>query len=168
MQACSKGVRLNKNARQGKIKWDKLSPEQEKQIRQTMCKYYRQRNQTISLAQDRYTNSIIEIQEFKQEGRDHLFCPYYYPYHMDQYCDLFVMPYNYILDIDLLPRFQHIIEGGVLLFDEAHNVPDASCQGRSYDLHSINIKGSVAELNKIQFGTKLSDGLLAIRRSKSK
>lgn len=74
------------------------------------------------------------------------------------------MPYNYILDIDLLPRFEHMIKGGVLLFDEAHNVPDASCEGRSYDLFSPNIKGSVAELNKILFAPKPSDALMTIRR----
>jgi hypothetical protein len=42
---------------------------------------------------------------------------------MDQYCDLYIMPYNYILDIDLMPRFKQMIEGGILIFDEAHNVP---------------------------------------------
>lgn len=50
---------------------------------------------------------------------------------MDQYCDLFMMPYNYILDIDLLPRFEKMIENGVIIFDEAHNVPEAACEGRS-------------------------------------
>ncbi len=76
------------------------------------------------------------------------------------------MPYNYILDIDLLPRFEHIIRGGVLIFDEAHNVPDASCEGRSYDLHSANIKGAVAELSKTIFSAKASDGLMNLRGEK--
>ena len=43
-------------------------------------------------------------------------------------------------------------------------MPDASCEGRSYDLHSINIKGSVAELQKIQFGANISEGLKQIRK----
>lgn len=85
---------------------------------------------------------------------------------MEHYCDLFLMPYNYILDIDLLPRFHNIIKGGVLLFDEAHNVPDASCEGRSYNLHSVNIKNAVNELNKILFSHRLSEGLMAIRSEK--
>jgi Rad3-related DNA helicase len=51
---------------------------------------------------------------------------------MDQYCDLFIMPYNYILDIDLLERFSKMIANSILIFDEAHNVADASCEGRSY------------------------------------
>jgi len=51
---------------------------------------------------------------------------------MEQYCDLFLMPYNYILDIDLLPRFASMISNSILIIDEAHNVSEASCEGRSY------------------------------------
>lgn len=61
---------------------------------------------------------------------------------MDQYCDFFIMPYNYILDADLLPRFSHMIQDGVLIFDEAHNVAESSCEGRSYDMLSSTIKGA--------------------------
>lgn len=46
---------------------------------------------------------------------------------MEQYIDVFLMPYNYILDIDLLPRYGNILSGSVLVFDEAHNVADSAC-----------------------------------------
>ena len=45
------------------------------------------------------------------------FCPYYYPFYMDEYSDMFIMPYNYILDADLLPRFANMISNSILIFD---------------------------------------------------
>ncbi len=96
---------------------------------------------------------------------NHHFCPYYYPYHMDQYCDLYIMPYNYILDIDLMPRFKQMIEGGILIFDEAHNVPQAACEGSSYELNCSNINGGVAELQKTLVGKKISRQLWGIRKA---
>jgi Rad3-related DNA helicase len=83
---------------------------------------------------------------------------------MDNYCDLFMMPYNYILDVDLLPRFKKMIEGAILIFDEAHNVPEASCEGRSYELNCSNIKGGIAEIQKTLFAKKISPSLRAIRK----
>lgn len=61
------------------------------------------------------------------------------------------MPYNYLLDSDLLHRFENMIGGSVLVFDEAHNVAEASCEGRSYELLSSNLQGAELELNKVNF-----------------
>ena len=37
------------------------------------------------------------------------------------------MPYNYILDSNLLGQFRETIFNSIIIFDEAHNVPDKSC-----------------------------------------
>lgn len=36
---------------------------------------------------------------------------------MDQYCDLFLMPYNYILDSEIMSRFDTMIANSVIIFD---------------------------------------------------
>ena len=41
------------------------------------------------------------------------------------------MPYNYILDSGLLPLYKDYITDGIIVFDEAHNVAEAACEGRS-------------------------------------
>lgn len=74
------------------------------------------------------------------------------------------MPYNYILDAALLPRYKDIIAGSVLVFDQAHNVAEASCQGRSAEMFLANIKGAELELNKIIFPGKKSKGLELLAR----
>jgi Rad3-related DNA helicase len=58
-----------------------------------------------------------------------------------------------------------MIAGSVIIFDEAHNVADASCEGRSYDMYAANIKGSEAELQKILHAPKISDSLKEIKKS---
>lgn len=46
------------------------------------------------------------------------------------------MPYNYILDVDRLPHYEAIIKNSVIILDEAHNVPEAACEGRSFPIYS--------------------------------
>lgn len=45
------------------------------------------------------------------------------------------MPYNYILDVDMISRYGDLINNSIIIFDEAHNVPEAACEGRSYELN---------------------------------
>ena len=73
------------------------------------------------------------------------------------------MPYNYILDIDLLPRFAGMLSGSVVIFDEAQNVPEASCEGRSYDMMLANIVGALAEVEKM-FRSHVSTELKNVRK----
>ncbi len=61
---------------------------------------------------------------------------------MENYVDLFFMPYNYILDANLLPRYGNILNESILIFDEAHNVAEAACEGRSYEMLLETIKGA--------------------------
>ena len=46
------------------------------------------------------------------------------------------MPYNYILDVDRLPNYESIIKNSVIILDEAHNVPEAACEGRTFMIYS--------------------------------
>ncbi len=37
------------------------------------------------------------------------------------------MPYNYILDVSRLHNYVTMIKNGIIILDEAHNVPEAAC-----------------------------------------
>lgn len=167
MEACSKGVQIKLKSDRGEMNWEKMEPEEAKKLREAMCTFHSDRTETVLKGTQRYSNKIIDIEYFKNEGLEYNFCPYYYPLHMDQYCDMFIMPYNYILDCDLLPRFASMINGSVLIFDEAHNVAEAACEGRSYELNQSNIKGAELELVKIMFNPNASSEMKEIRRHKA-
>lgn len=62
------------------------------------------------------------------------------------------MPYNYFLDAYLLGSYVDIIEGSIIVFDEAHNVAEAACEGRSLVLESQVLEAAIVELSKIQTG----------------
>lgn len=44
--------------------------------------------------------------------------------------DIVFMPYNYLLNEDLVDKYSDMILNNVIIFDEAHNVPSAACSGK--------------------------------------
>lgn len=83
-----------------------------------MCNYYEpDRGFMIDWGKNNYANKVMDLEEMKNEGSQYGFCPYFYPLYMEQYVDLFLMPYNYILDIDLLPRYGNMLSGSIVVFD---------------------------------------------------
>lgn len=92
----------------------------------------------------------------KDEGEKHHFCPYYYAFQVKDRADLIFMPYNYLLDVDRLPRYENIIKNSIIILDEAHNVPEAACEGRTFSIYS-NIFGNIdAELKKLESHSYMS------------
>jgi hypothetical protein len=55
---------------------------------------------------------------------------------MQDHCDLFLMPYNYLLNLQLIPRYASIIQDSIIIFDEAHNVGDMSSSGRKIEINN--------------------------------
>lgn len=72
------------------------------------------------------------------------------------------MPYNYLLDVYLLPNYKEIIADSIIIFDEAHNVAEAACEGRSLVLESINIDSAILEINHI-FSVSISNNLREVK-----
>lgn len=66
------------------------------------------------------------------------------------------MPYNYILDVDRLPNYESIIKNSVIILDEAHNVPDAACEGRTFMIYSNIFSNIEAELKKLEYNSYMS------------
>lgn len=71
-----------------------------------------------------------------QDGQMYHFCPYYYAFQIKEQADLIFMPYNYILDVDRMNKYESIIKNSIIILDEAHNVPEAACEGRSFEITS--------------------------------
>lgn len=72
------------------------------------------------------------------------------------------MPYNYILDEFLLTSYSEILEDSIIIFDEAHNISEAACEGRSLQLDASNIDNAILELSKI-LSKFLSPNLQSVR-----
>lgn len=62
------------------------------------------------------------------------------------------MPYNYLLDGQLNDKYKDIVKGSILIFDEAHNVPESSCEGRSFSINKRTFEDALKELTKLMKG----------------
>lgn len=60
------------------------------------------------------------------------------------------MPYNYLLDVRLLERYADLINNSILIFDEAHNVADACCEGRSFQAKFSMLDGFCKEIQYLE------------------
>jgi Rad3-related DNA helicase len=72
------------------------------------------------------------------------------------------MPYNYLLDAYLLTTYSELINDSIIIFDEAHNVAEAACEGRSLILETSNIEAALLELNGI-LSNYASKALMEVR-----
>jgi Rad3-related DNA helicase len=99
----------------------------------------------------------------KDIGREEIFCPYFYPIQTKDFSTLFIMPYNYLLDAFLLNNYKEIIENSIIIFDEAHNISEAACEGRSLVLETHNFDSALLELNKL-LSKFLSPSLESVRQ----
>jgi Rad3-related DNA helicase len=103
----------------------------------------------IAIGRSRLANTLLDIDIMKEVGLEEMFCPYFYPIQTKDFSNLFIMPYNYLLDTFLLKSYQEIIENSIIIFDEAHNVSEAACEGRSLILETHNFDSAILELNKL-------------------
>ena len=75
------------------------------------------------------------------------------------------MPYNYLLDAYLLPSYQEMLTDSIIIFDEAHNVAEAACEGRSLIIETANVEGALSELIPVMDAYKISDDLMTLRNN---
>lgn len=81
------------------------------------------------------TEGCLDIEDFITECQRRQFCPYLVAQLNSQTADLVLAPYTYIIDPtvrDHLPL--DIFMGSILIFDEAHNIPDALSSGMSFNI----------------------------------
>ncbi len=105
---------------------------------------------------------ILDVEKMKITGEEEQFCPYFYPANAKNFATLYLMPYNYLLDTYLLPNYKEIITDSIIIFDEAHNVAEAACEGRSLILESSSIDNAILEINHI-FSINLSPNLREVK-----
>jgi Rad3-related DNA helicase len=112
-----------------------VDPESLKELECASCPFYADRYET-GLIGDSYFYKTWSNAEIKKKGETLHFCPYYYPLYMQDHCDLILMPYSYLLDIRIFQKYEKLIKNSIIIFDEAHNVGENACSGRSFQVSS--------------------------------
>jgi regulator of telomere elongation helicase 1 len=86
------------------------------------CEYFKENNKNCA----EVDWSPRDIEDLNKLGEQHKFCPYYMSSERIEDADIVFMPYNYILDCEILMKYDINITNSILIFDEAHNLAQAA------------------------------------------
>ena len=60
------------------------------------------------------------------------------------------MPYNYLLNPNILPRNSSVISGSIIIFDEGHNITECAREGLTITLTQTFFANVAKELKSCQ------------------
>jgi len=90
-----------------------------------------------------------DIEELNKFGEEHKFCPYYLSNERIEGADIIFLPYNYILDNEILMKYDINITNSILIFDEAHNLAQAAEKCNSFEISDRELDQCESELISI-------------------
>ena len=119
------------------------------------CKYF---DKAEMLARN-MRDTIWDIEDLVEAGRDHRACPYFAARTLSQEADIIFAPYNYVCDPGIRDAMSINLNNAVVVLDEAHNIEDAARESGSFtvdneklDLIAIELEGLRASCSKISDG----------------
>jgi regulator of telomere elongation helicase 1 len=77
---------------------------------------------------------LLDMKELKEMGIFKGFCPYFQQRRTEPISNIVIMPYNYLMDMDLLSRTKIDLSDAVILIDEAHNIDNNAQDGCSIEI----------------------------------
>jgi len=90
---------------------------------------------------------IMDIEDLVTEGRKRIFCPYFLSRELAKHADIVFMPYNYLLDPQIRCTNKDInLTGGIVILDEAHNVPQICEQAASVEFKQSDIEAAIEDV----------------------
>jgi len=78
-----------------------------------------------------------------------MYCPYYATKDRASAADLIFMPYNYLIDERIRANYDIKFENTLIIFDEAHNVPQAQEDVTSFELKAKTLWACLGELTSL-------------------
>ena len=96
------------------------------------CDY---KNDKIVESQFLPENTLIDIEDLCLEGKQKLFCPYYFEKEkVKNNAELILMPYNYLFNEDILKNSNLNLNNNIIIIDEAHNIRKVCENEKSFEI----------------------------------
>jgi len=126
------------------------------------CKYYKG-VETHKQRNSDWNKNIMDIEDLGKMGKESCVCPYFLSRDAAESADIILLPYNYLLDPGIREGLLdgNLIQGNVVIFDEAHNIESVCCQAASFDLTPETVAASEQEVEK---ALELSSGDLDVAK----
>lgn len=129
--------------------WLKPTVEPRNNPNSGLCPYYGHsfEQKLKEVAQDIHRNSyhlslppIANIEDLKTFGRNHCICPFYLVKHTFKSADIVLCPYSYLISPDIRKAMRISLRNNIVLFDEAHNVPEVGRSEVSWAVDSCTLQ----------------------------
>jgi len=88
----------------------------------------------------------LDIEDIHKEAIKHEWCPYYGTKTRVGAADIVFMPYNYLIDEKIRNRMDIEWSSTIIIFDEAHNIAQATEDVTSFDLTLETLQACESEL----------------------
>lgn len=95
---------------------------------------------------------VLDIEDLVTLGTEKKFCPYYMSQHISESADIVFSPYNYVLEEKIRCKsktIRDVVHNGIIIFDEAHNVPQICEDSASIEFTSDDILTALADVDYV-------------------
>lgn len=126
-------------------------------VKRNVCSFFNKGEElksNKSFMDNEINGKVLDIEDLVALGTEKHFCPYYMSQHLAENADIVFSPYNYVLDerIRRNETLYDIVKNGIIVIDEAHNIPqlceDLASVDFTYDdiVTALNDVDCVSEL----------------------
>ncbi|KAL4481081.1 hypothetical protein ABPG72_015036 [Tetrahymena utriculariae] len=110
---------------------------------QTYCRYFKG---TMDESRDFFKLRMPDIEDLRSDGYNNNYCPFYHTQKVNNAVDVLFLPYNYLLDRNVMNQANINIKNAVIIFDEAHNIHKSAEEGYSLFLNYSSLCAAEADL----------------------
>ena len=114
------------------------------------CQEFINLNSQLTTRNEVYLRELNDIEELFEKGKKNKFCPYYYSMKNKDHVDILMLPYNYLLEQNIMRILDIDLNNTTLIFDEAHNIEKTAEAGSSYEISLKGLKDALGELKKLE------------------
>lgn len=130
----------------------KLRPIEDRNPHRYDCSYYdryKSMEESGSFRATHLEGRILDVEDLRRSGTEHSYCPYFMSKKLVDDADIVFMPYNYLLDPKIRYSIGVELRNAVIIFDEAHNVPQVCEDSASIEFKSTHIADALLEVKKV-------------------
>lgn len=86
-----------------------------------------------------------DIEDLVKKGKSMNCCPYYSTRDASKTVQIVLMPYNYITDMWMIDDYKEMLNGSIVVIDEAHNIAQVAESGSSFSLTLVHLNEALKE-----------------------
>ena len=111
----------------------------EEMLKERSCSYF---NGVQHMINSDVSWQVLDVEDLCVIGKKRKACPYFVSQKWAQTADVVFCPYNYLIDPVIRRSMQINLDGAVVIFDEAHNIEDASREAASLDIDEATMEAT--------------------------